>query len=72
VTNPFDHDLQDHGFAFIRERVSLNGKLRPLEDAKDLAFLHLPLEEIGVVKEAPVSRKCAGSGGAARGNPLTL
>jgi hypothetical protein len=42
-------------FAFIRERVSLNGECRPLEDAKALPFLHLPLEEIGVIKEAPVS-----------------
>lgn len=46
---------QDEHFGFIRERVSLNGECRPLEDAKDLPFLHLPLEEIGVVKEAPVS-----------------
>ncbi|KAJ9105166.1 hypothetical protein QFC19_003626 [Naganishia cerealis] len=47
-------------FEFIRQRVSLNGECRPLEDAKDLPFLHLPLEEIGVVKEAPALRYLTG------------
>ncbi|KAJ9124147.1 hypothetical protein QFC22_000944 [Naganishia vaughanmartiniae] len=47
-------------FDFIRERVSLKGECRPLEDAKDLPFLHLPLEEIGVIKEAPALRYLTG------------
>ncbi|KAJ9106187.1 hypothetical protein QFC21_001331 [Naganishia friedmannii] len=47
-------------FEFIRERVSLNGECRPLEDAESLPFLHLPLEEIGVVKEAPALRYLTG------------
>jgi hypothetical protein len=39
----------------IRERVSTRGECRPLEDPKDLPGLNVPLDEIGVVKEAQVS-----------------
>lgn len=39
----------------IRERVSMRGVCRPLEDASELPSLNMPLDEIGVIKEGPVS-----------------
>jgi hypothetical protein len=39
----------------IRERVSTRGECRPLEDPQDIPGLNVPLDEIGVVKEAQVS-----------------
>jgi hypothetical protein len=39
----------------IRERVSVHGECRPLEDPSELSAFSIPLQEIGVVKEAQVS-----------------
>ena len=39
----------------IRERVSVHGECRPLEKPEELSAFSMPLEEIGVVKEAQVS-----------------
>lgn len=38
----------------IRERVSTRGECRVLEDPADIPGLHVPLEQIGVVKESQV------------------
>jgi hypothetical protein len=38
----------------IRERVSVRGECRPLEPPEDLPAFSMPLEEIGVIKEAQV------------------
>jgi hypothetical protein len=39
----------------IRERVSVHGECRPLEDTSKLSAFSIPLQEIGVVKEAQAS-----------------
>jgi hypothetical protein len=39
----------------IRERVARRGECRPLEPPSDLPGMNIPLEEIGVIKEGPVS-----------------
>lgn len=45
---------------FIRERVDALGKVRPMEPVGQLAALHLPSSEIGLIKEAPVRRWLTG------------
>lgn len=44
----------------IRERVDIRGRIRPLEEAKMLQGLQLPLEEIGTIKEGAVCRYLTG------------
>lgn len=45
----------------IRERVGLNGDVRPLEAAEDMAALQLDNETLGMLKSAPIARYLAGS-----------
>jgi hypothetical protein len=40
----------------IRERVSTQGVLRPLEPAEELEAMKMPAEEIGMIKEGPAMR----------------
>lgn len=44
----------------IRERISTRGLRRPLEDEKDIPALHVPQEEIGMIKELPAKRYLTG------------
>lgn len=46
----------------IRERVSTRGVLRPLESESDLPALHLPSDELGMIKELPAKRYLTGQG----------
>ena len=46
----------------IRERVSTRGVLRPLESEEDLPALHLPADELGMIKELPAKRYLTGQG----------
>ena len=46
----------------IRERVSTRGVLRPLEPEADLKALHLPSDELGMIKELPAKRYLTGQG----------
>ncbi|CDO68138.1 hypothetical protein BN946_scf185003.g10 [Trametes cinnabarina] len=41
---------------FIRERVDVFGKVRPMEPPKEIDALRLKPQEIGIIKEAPVRR----------------
>lgn len=40
----------------IRERVDIQGKVRPMEPAEDLQALNLDVGQIGLIKEAPAQR----------------
>ncbi|PWZ00471.1 alpha/beta-hydrolase [Testicularia cyperi] len=40
----------------IRERVDVEGFLRPLEPESDLSALQMPPDEVGVIKQGPVAR----------------
>lgn len=40
----------------IRERVSINGVIRPLNPESELQALNVDPEDIGVIKEGPVKR----------------
>ena len=46
----------------IRERVSTRGVLRPLEPESEIPSLHLPREELGMIKELPAKRYLTGQG----------
>lgn len=58
-TQPFRRpEYVDH---MIRERVSIDGVVRPMEPEDSMSMLHLEVEDLGVIKEAPVKRYLAGS-----------
>ncbi|WVR06766.1 hypothetical protein IAU60_003801 [Kwoniella sp. DSM 27419] len=40
----------------IRERVTVDGILRPLEPASELSGMQMPLDEVGYIKEGPAMR----------------
>ncbi|EIN10888.1 alpha/beta-hydrolase [Punctularia strigosozonata HHB-11173 SS5] len=40
----------------IRERVDIYGQVRAMESPDDIAILHIPPSQIGIIKEAPVRR----------------
>ncbi|POW15673.1 hypothetical protein PSTT_01904 [Puccinia striiformis] len=44
----------------IRERVALDGKIRPLEDEAELDILKISPEELGVIKDGPLRRWAEG------------
>lgn len=44
----------------IRERVAVDGKIRPLEDESEIAMLKLSPEDIGVIKDGPIRRWAQG------------
>lgn len=44
----------------IRERVAVDGKIRPLEDESEIAILKLSPEDIGVIKDGPLRRWAQG------------
>jgi hypothetical protein len=44
----------------IRERVNIYGNVRPMEPVEDMAILHTPPSQIGIIKEAPVRRWLSG------------
>lgn len=44
----------------IRERVDIFGKARVMEDEDEIACLHIPVGELGLIKEDPVRRWLAG------------
>jgi hypothetical protein len=46
--------------SFIRERIDILGRVRPMEPAKEIPGLQLKPSEIGVIKEAPVRRWLGG------------
>ncbi|BGP52936.1 hypothetical protein JCM8202v2_000493 [Rhodotorula sphaerocarpa] len=57
-TQPFRRpEYVDH---MIRERVSIDGVVRPMEPEDSMSMLHLEIEDLGVIKEAPVKRYLAG------------
>jgi len=48
------------GVIFIRERVNIFGRVRPMEPKEEIEALKLRPQEIGVIKEAPVRRWLTG------------
>jgi hypothetical protein len=44
----------------IRERVAMDGVCRPLEPEEEIGPLHLPLDQIGVIKEGAAMRYVTG------------
>ncbi|KAM0755605.1 alpha/beta-hydrolase [Meredithblackwellia eburnea MCA 4105] len=44
----------------VRERIGIDGVVRPLEPAEELQAMQLSPEEVGLLKEAPVKRYLAG------------
>ncbi|KAF9534722.1 hypothetical protein CPB83DRAFT_211167 [Crepidotus variabilis] len=44
------------GTSFIRERVDIYGKVRPMEPQEEIPALHLQTSQIGIIKEAPTMR----------------
>lgn len=44
----------------IRERVDIYGQVRAMESPDDIAILHIPPSQIGIIKEAPVRRWLSG------------
>lgn len=44
----------------IRERVSIDGVCRGLDNEEDIKSLHMPLDQIGVIKEAAAMRYVTG------------
>ncbi|OSC99002.1 alpha/beta-hydrolase [Trametes coccinea BRFM310] len=51
-----DNSEDIRAIGFIRERVDVLGKVRPMEPPKEIEALRLKPQEIGVIKEAPVRR----------------
>lgn len=47
--------IYDSGNTFIRERVAVDGKCRPLEPVSDIPGMKFPLEDIGILKGEVVS-----------------
>lgn len=45
---------------FVRQRISIKGVPRPMEPESEIPALQLPIDEIGIVKEAPVVRWLTG------------
>lgn len=45
---------------FVRQRISIKGVPRPMEPESEILALQLPIDEIGIVKEAPVVRWLTG------------
>lgn len=45
---------------FVRQRISIKGVPRPMEPECEIPALQLPIDEIGIVKEAPVVRWLTG------------
>ncbi|PLW09588.1 hypothetical protein PCASD_20257 [Puccinia coronata f. sp. avenae] len=44
----------------IRERVAVDGRIRPLEDEADIAILKLAPDDLGIIKDGPLRRWAEG------------
>ncbi|KAL5530703.1 hypothetical protein ACEPAF_6961 [Sanghuangporus sanghuang] len=60
IKNNSQRDEQDldefYKVVMIRERVDIRGRVRPMEDKKDMHCLRLKANEIGLLREAPARR----------------
>lgn len=56
----------------VRERIGVTGVVRPLEPEGEMSIFKLDVEDVGLIKEAPVKRYLAGSESLLAVGTLTL